>query len=178
MNAINRHARPSSCIRRARPPCADRTIAGMKQALACALVLAGSLTLVAAGPRTFTVEPARSRATINVGKAGAFSFAGHTHEIDAPLTSGVIRLDPDAPSKSDVRLEFNAAAMRVVGKDEPPDDVPKVTQAMLGEMVLDVKKFPSITFESTNVTSMPGRGAAPSLDLTVAGKLTIRGTTK
>jgi polyisoprenoid-binding protein YceI len=147
----------------------------MKKALACALALAGSLPLIAAGPRTFTVEPQRSRATIDVGKAGAFSFAGHTHEVEAPLTSGVIRLDPDAPSKSDVRLEFNAAAMRVTGKGESADDVPKVQQAMLSDMVLDVKKYPSIVFESTSVTA---RGAAPSLDLTVAGKLTIRGTTK
>jgi polyisoprenoid-binding protein YceI len=150
----------------------------MKKALACALALAGSLgtmSLVAAGPRTFTVEPQRSRATIDVGKAGAFSFAGHTHEVEAPLTSGVIRLDPDAPSKSDVRLEFNAAGMRVTGKGESADDVPKVQQTMLSDMVLDVKKYPSIVFESISVTAT---GAAPALDLTVAGKLTIRGTTK
>jgi len=150
-------------------------MAGMTKALACALALTGSLSLVAAGPRTFTVDPERSRATIDVGKAGAFSFAGHTHEVEAPLTGGVVHLDPDAPSRSDVRLEFNAAAMRVTGKGEPPDDVPKVTQTMLGEQVLDVKKFPTITFESTSVIA---KGAAPSLDLTVAGKLTIHGTTK
>ena len=32
--------------------------------------------------------------------------------------------------------------MRVTGKGESPDDVPKVQQTMLGEMVLDAKKFP------------------------------------
>src|SRR6185369_9325388 len=106
---------------------------------------------------------------------GAFSFAGHTHEVEAPLSSGVVHLDPDALSRSNVRLEFNAAAMRVSGKGEPPDDVPKVTQAMLGEQVLDVKKYPTITFESTSVS---GKGTPPSLDLSVAGKLTIRGMTK
>jgi len=148
----------------------------MTKALACALALAlGTVSLVAAGPRTFTVDPERSRATIDVGKAGAFSFAGHTHEVDAPLTSGVIHLDPDMPSRSDVRLEFNAAALRVTGKGEPPDDVPKVTQTMLGEMVLDAKKYPAITFESTSVSA---RGAPPALDLTIAGRLTIHGTTK
>ena len=140
----------------------------MKKALVCALALAGSVTLLAAGPRTFTVEPERSKALIDVGKTGAFSFAGHTHEVEAPLTSGVVHFDPDNPSRADVRLEFNAAAMRVTGKGESADDVPKVTQTMLSDMVLDVKKFPSITFESTSIS---GKGE-------VAGRLTIHGTTK
>ena len=147
----------------------------MKKALACAIAVAGSLTLAAAGPRTFTVEPERSHAMIDVGKAGAFSFAGHTHEVEAPVATGVVHLDPDAPGKSDVRLEFNAAAMRVTGKGESADDAAKVQQTMLGEQVLDVKKFPVITFESTSVTA---KGAAPSLALIVTGKMTIHGATK
>jgi polyisoprenoid-binding protein YceI len=140
----------------------------MKLAFACALALTGSLTLVAAGPRTFTVEPERSRALIEVGKSGAFSFAGHTHEVEAPLTSGVVHFDSDTLSRSDVRLEFSAAAMRVTGKGESADDVPKVTQTMLGEQVLDAKRFPSIVFESTAVSGKTE----------VAGKLTIHGTTR
>jgi polyisoprenoid-binding protein YceI len=147
----------------------------MKAALACALALTGALTLVAAGPRTFTVEPERSRALIEVGKSGAFSFAGHTHEVEAPLTSGVVHFDPDTLSRSDVRLEFNATAMRVTGKGESADDVPKVTQTMLGDQVLDVKKFPSIAFESTAVS---GTGSASSFDLSITGKLTIHGTAR
>jgi polyisoprenoid-binding protein YceI len=143
----------------------------MKTALPCALALAGSLatlSVLAAGPRTFTADAAASRALIEVGKAGAFSFAGHTHEVEAPLASGVIHLDAEMPSRSDVRLEFNAAAMRVTGKGESADDVPKVQQTMLGEQVLDVKKFPTITFESTSINAKND----------VTGKLTIHGVTK
>jgi polyisoprenoid-binding protein YceI len=147
----------------------------MKQAWIGMLVLAGSLTLGAAGPRTFNVDTSRSRALIDVGKAGAFSFAGHTHEVEAPLTSGVVHVDSDNVSKSDIRLQFNAAAMKLTGKGEPPDDVPKVTQAMLSDQVLDVKNFPSITFVSTIVS---GRGSATAIDLLITGNLTIRGTTK
>ena len=147
----------------------------MTKALAVALVLTGPLSLVAAGPRTFTVEPDRSRAMIAVGKSGAFSFAGHTHEVEAPLTSGTVRLDPDTASRSTVRLEFSAAKLRVTGKGESPDDVPKVQEAMIGEQVLDVKKFPTIAFESAGVTA---KGAPPSLELTVEGRLTIHGTTR
>jgi polyisoprenoid-binding protein YceI len=139
------------------------------------LAVAGTLELRAAGPRTFAVQPEQSRALIDVGKSGAFSFAGHTHEVEAPITNGVVHLDTDNPSRNDVRLEFNAAAMRVTGKGESADDVPKVTQTMLSEMVLDVRRYPAITFESTSVTA---KGSAATLDLSVTGKLTIRGKTQ
>jgi len=87
-----------------------------------AATLAAGLGVHAAGPRTFAVEPEQSRALIDVGKAGAFSFAGHTHEVEAPVTSGAVRLDMEDPSHNSVRLEFNAAAMRVTGKGESADD--------------------------------------------------------
>ena len=137
--------------------------------------LAAGLGVEAAGPRTFAVEPDQSRAIIDVGKAGAFSFAGHTHEVEAPVTSGAVRLDTDDPSRNSVRLEFNAAAMRVTGKGESAEDVPKVTQTMLSEMVLDVRRYPAITFESTSVTT---KGSAAALDLAVTGRLTIHGKTQ
>jgi len=142
-------------------------------ALAAALAVGPSV--LAASLRTFTVDPEQSRALIDVGKSGAFSFAGHTHEVEAPLTSGVIHLDTDDPSHDDVRLEFNAAAMRVTGKGDPASDVPKVTAAMLSDMVLDVNRYPAIAFESTGVTA---KGPAGSLDLSVTGRLTIHGKTQ
>jgi polyisoprenoid-binding protein YceI len=129
----------------------------------------------AAAPRTFAVDPEQSRALIDVGKSGAFSFAGHTHEVEAPLTGGVIHLDADDPSHDDVRLEFNAAAMRVTGKGESASDVPKVTATMLSDMVLDAGRYPSITFESTSVAA---KGPPAALDLSVTGRLTIRGKTQ
>ena len=142
-------------------------------AMTAALVTAPAIR--AAGPRAFAVEPEQSRAVIEVGKSGAFSFAGHTHEVEAPLTSGLIRLDPDDPTHGDVRLEFNAAAMRVTGKGESASDVPKVTATMLSDMVLDVMRYPSIAFESTSVTV---RGTRAALELSVTGRLTIHGRTQ
>ena len=144
-------------------------------ATALTVVLSGGHPLGAAAPRTFAVDPEQSRALIAVGKTGAFSFAGHPHEVEAPLTSGVVHLDADDPSRGDVRLEFNAAAMRVTGKGESASDVPKVAATMLSDAVLDVNRYPAITFESTSVT---GKGSAAALDLSVTGKLTIHGKTQ
>ena len=148
---------------------------GILATAALAVAVAGGQPAGAASPRAFTVDPAQSRALIDVGKSGAFSFAGHTHEVEAPLTSGVIHLDTDDPSHDDVRLEFNAAAMRVTGKGESASDVPKVTETMLSDMVLDVSRYPAIVFESTSVAA---KGSAAALDLSVTGRLTIHGKTQ
>jgi polyisoprenoid-binding protein YceI len=133
------------------------------------------MAVLAAGTRTFTVEPDQSRALIEVGKSGAFSFAGHTHEVEAPLTSGIIHLDTDDAAHDDVRLEFSAASMRVTGKGESASDVPKVTATMLSDAVLDVNRYPTITFQSTKVTA---KGPAAALDLSVTGSVTIHGKTQ
>jgi polyisoprenoid-binding protein YceI len=130
--------------------------------------------LAAAAP--FEVDSARSRAVIAVGKSGPFSFmAGHTHEVVASKLTGVIGFDRDAPAQSTVRLEIDARTLKVTGKGDPPDDVPKVQEAMQSAKVLDVARFPSIRFESTSVTVKSQTSTA--LDLIVAGRVTLRDVT-
>jgi polyisoprenoid-binding protein YceI len=126
---------------------------------------------------SFQVDSTRSRAVIAVGKTGAFSFiAGHTHEVVATRLTGIIRVDRDAPTDSSVRLEIDTRALTVTGKGDPPEDVPKVQEAMQSAKVLDVARFPSIRFESTNVTVKSQTAA--TLDLTVGGRITLRDITR
>jgi polyisoprenoid-binding protein YceI len=121
----------------------------------------------------YRVDPARSRATIHVGKAGAFSFiAGHAHEVVGPVESGSIDVDLDALPRSRVSLAIATAQLKVSEKGEPEGDAPKVQAAMSGEKVLDVTHHPRITFESSGVTLQSRRGTR--LDLIVTGRLTIR----
>ena len=123
----------------------------------------------------FDVDQDQSRVTIEVGKAGALSFlAGHTHEVVSPVR-GVIRFDAQDPSHSDVRLEIDAAALKVTGKGDPPDDVPKVQQTMSSDQVLDVERHPTIVFQSTSVVIKAQE--TQGLDLTVSGQLTLRNVT-
>jgi polyisoprenoid-binding protein YceI len=147
---------------------------------AAALVVAGGLVVRAANSRTFTVDSESSHSLIEVGKGGAFSFvAGHVHEVEAPIANGIVHFDPADPSHADVHLEFDAAAMRVTGKGEPPDDVPKVQQVMLSEQVLDVRRYPKITLESTSVSAASGRATSATMfDLTITGKLSLHGATQ
>lgn len=129
---------------------------------------------VRSAPETYRVDPAKSTVTIAVGKSGALSFvAGHTHEVVGPIASGTVDVDRQHLSDARVRLVIAAAQLKVSPAHEPPDDVPKIQETMDGDQVLAVERYRDLIFESTAV-SASGSGEA-SADLTIDGKLTIRG---
>ncbi len=146
--------------------------------LATILLVAVPLTWRApAGLETFNIEPSMSHAAVQVGKAGLFSFAaGHLHEISVPIDAGSVDLDPGDLARSRIRLTIKAWALAVVPKGEPPNDVPKVQEAMQSEKVLDAARYPTIAFESTAVSVTSRAGS--TVDLAVAGRLTIRSATQ
>ena len=128
------------------------------------------------GSVQLTVVPEASRVTIEVGKAGVLSFAGHAHEILAPGVSGTVTLDEADPSKSSMSLEFQAASLRVNGAGEPPGDVPQVQETMLGPRVLDAARFPSVSFRSSRV--VVGARSADGADIRIEGAVTLHGVTR
>lgn len=128
------------------------------------------------GPKILTIDAADSHVTILVGKAGVLSFAGHTHEIATSAVRGRVRFDPADWPHASVSLEFDAAALRVTGKGEAASDVPAVERTMLGEQVLDVRRFPTITFQSRRVSA--AFHGAHAVTLTIDGDMTLRGATR
>jgi polyisoprenoid-binding protein YceI len=133
--------------------------------------------IVRGAARSYTIDASRSSATIEVGKSGVLSFAaGHTHEVLAPAMTGTIAVDVDDPAHSSVRVTVDAAALKVTGKGESAGDVPKVQETMSGTQVLDVRRYPTMTFASTSVAIKSHTGA--TLDALVSGQLTIRGVTR
>ena len=143
--------------------------------LACVLAVLAAPPLGAA-PRTYVVDAAASSVRVHVGKSGAFSFAGHKHEVVAPALSGEVTADPADLAASRVALAFEAAALKVLSEGEPPGDPPKVEEAMRGPKVLDAARFPEITFKSQRVT---GRAAgAGAYDLELAGEIALHGMTR
>jgi polyisoprenoid-binding protein YceI len=147
-----------------------------KDALGAALILALGARSGAAEEMTYVVDPARSTVAIHVGRAGLFKFAGHEHEVLAPRLEGQAQADPGDLGRSSVSLTMDATALRVSGRGEPPEDVPKVQARMVGPELLDVAHFPWVTFRSTKVE---GREVAKGLyDLQVTGDLTLHGVTR
>jgi polyisoprenoid-binding protein YceI len=140
-------------------------------ALAVATVALVGVTLGAQARETFRILSGTT-VTVQVEKGGVFSFAGHEHEVVAPATDGQVTLDRADMTKSAVRLVFDAAAMKVTGKGEPADDVPEVQRVMLSDRVLDVQRYPTITFESRAISRASGSA------LRIDGDLTLHGMTK
>ena len=142
------------------------------------LLLAGLLSSAATQqtPEVLTIDRAASQVTIHVGKAGLFRFAGHTHEVIAQDVRGTVSLDRTNPARSSVRLEIATASLVVTGRGEPTEDVPEVQRVMLSEQVLDVERFPTIVFASREVGV--AHADAESLQLAIAGDLTLHGVTR
>jgi polyisoprenoid-binding protein YceI len=144
-----------------------------------ALIGSGVLLLVA-GPKAqsredFQIQPGTS-VTVRVDKGGVFSFAGHEHEVIAPAIEAQIALDRVDLTRSSVRLVFDAAAMKVTGKGEPAADVPEVQRVMLSDRVLDVRRYPTIVFESRSISRSSSSG--PVVTLRIEGDLTLHGVVR
>jgi polyisoprenoid-binding protein YceI len=138
-----------------------------------ALLVAGQGA--SAAEQAYAVVGAESRLAVHVGRAGLFKFAGHEHQVLARSFEGRILAEPEALERSSVSLRFDAGALRVSGEGEPPEDVPKVQEAMLGPKVLDSVRFPSIAFRTTRVSGKPVGTGVYELQLT--GELSVRDRT-
>lgn len=148
--------------------------ARLRRSLAWLLVLAAAGTRLEAQPETYAVDRAASRLRIHLARAGLMKFLGHEHHIEAPVADGYVEVVGDDPARSSVALRFESARLAVVPGSEPGDDIPKVEERMRGE-VLEVTRYPEITFASTSVRSQGKDGAR--VRLVVAGTLSLRGRT-
>jgi len=139
------------------------------------LLLAGSSS--AAQERVvYSVDSARSKLEIAVYKEGFFRAFGHNHLIAAKSVSGQVLFDARKVENSSVRLKVPAASLSVVDPGESEKDRKDVQATMAGEKVLDVAKYPEITFTSTGVSAI--KPAAEGWELTLSGRLNLHGIEK
>ena len=150
----------------------DRSVRlGVTLALAQGVFLAAPATVRAEAQR-FVLDPQKSRVVVHVGKAGLFKFAGHEHEVVAPLQEGEVVADAADLGRSSVRLVFDAASLRLDATHEPPDDAAKVQETLTGPTVLDAARFTRIVFQSDKVS---GRELPKGVfELAVSGLMEIR----
>jgi hypothetical protein len=114
---------------------------------------------------THQIDTERSKLTVHVSKSGLFSAFADNHVIQAPIARGSLSdREPLA-----VELMVRTSEMKVLDPDLAAAKRAEVQAGMVGEKVLDVARYPEITFSSTMVTS------AGADKWTVVGRLTIRG---
>ena len=111
------------------------------------------------------IDVNKSTLTVRVFKSGAFSAFAHNHEIQAPIAEGKI----DSSGNS-VRLRVESRQMRVLDPEISADKRGEIQHTMQSAAVLDVEKFPEISYQSTSVTSRGEGHWEVRGDLTLHGK--------
>jgi polyisoprenoid-binding protein YceI len=113
-------------------------------AIACVAVAMAFGRPAHGSPRAIDVQ--HSKMTVSVYRQGLFSFVADNHIIEAPIASGWY----DASAKT-VGLTVDAAKMNVLDPTLTPSRRDTVRAAMIGPQVLDVAKYPTISFRSTTI---------------------------
>lgn len=117
------------------------------------------LTLSAAAQETWQLDPPHSSAQFSVRHLGVSTVRGAFTKV-----SGTVQYDAANPAKSSLQATIDAASVdtRVDARDND----------LRSPNYLDVKKYPTITFQSKKVEAAgPGK-------LKIIGDLTIHGVTK
>jgi len=140
------------------------------------IVLLAPFSGTAQGSGSYSIDSQQSKTEIHVYKEGVFKAFGHDHLIAAKQVSGQAQFDPQKIDQSTVRLKIPAKSITIIDPGESEKDRREVQATMEGEKVLDVAKFPEITFTSTSVTS--AKKTPDGWELTLAGKLNLHGVEK
>jgi polyisoprenoid-binding protein YceI len=112
------------------------------------------------------IDVATSKMTVHASKSGVFSFAGHDHTISAPILSGSVD-----EAKHSVEFAVNAKDLRVLDPGESEKNRAEIQTTMLSDKLLDVGRFPTITFRSTKVEQAGPETFAVTGDLSLHGQI-------
>ena len=134
------------------------------------------LSALAQGSASYSIDPQQSKMEIHVGKEGAFKAFGHDHLIAAEQVSGEVQFDSQKIEQSSVHLQVPTKSVTVIDPGESEKDRKEVQVTMEGEKVLDVAKFPEITFASTSISA--AKKTSDGWELTLSGKLNLHGVEK
>jgi polyisoprenoid-binding protein YceI len=136
-----------------------RTLPSLAIALVATVTVTLTVTLTATAQDTWQLDPPHSSAQFSVRHLGVSTVRGAFTKV-----SGTVQYDAANPGKSSLQATIDAASVdtRVEARDND----------LRSPNYLDVKKYPTITFQSKKVE------AAGAGKLKVTGDLTIHGVTK
>ena len=148
-------------------------------------MLLGLLSLVRslqAEPQAYTVDAARSALVVQLFKTGIGGPLAHDHVVRATQYAGQIQVDLADPTRSVVTIEVHTAGLQAdelalrqqygLTKSLSEKDRQEVQAHMQGAGQLDVARYPTIQFRSTQITQQ-AQG-----QYTVTGDLTLHGVTQ
>lgn len=120
----------------------------------------------------FTLKPAESRFTVDVGRAGFLKMFGHDHLVEIRGFRGEVDWQPAEPERSSIRIEVEAASLMVVNEENEEERAQ--IQADMETKALGVENHPRIVFVSEEISL---EGADGNYRGRIAGQLTLKGVT-
>jgi polyisoprenoid-binding protein YceI len=135
--------------------------------LASVMLLCSGSCVTKAAAQDRPIDTTHSVLKIRVFKSGVFSAFAHDHEIEAPIADGTVHLAAN-PS---VALRVHGRELRVLDPDASSGQRAEIQGTMEGPQVLDIKRFPEISFQSTAVQRKDDQ------HWLVRGNLTLHGQT-
>ena len=130
------------------------------------MLVAGMMSIGAASAQEHAIYAAKSSITVRVYKSGVFSAFGHNHEITAPIESGTVNT-----AAHRVELHIKANSLRVRDPEASEKDRGEIQKTMQSSDVLDIQRYPEISFRSTSADP------AGTDSWRLRGNLTLHGQT-
>jgi polyisoprenoid-binding protein YceI len=126
--------------------------------------------------RTYRIVDAQSRFTILVGKAGFLSSAAHDHTIAVKAFTGRVTVNAGTNiTGASMELDIDARSLKVADQDVSEKDRAEI-QSEMETKVLEVSRFPRITFKSVSLSGV--KADAGNWRFTLDGDLSLHGVTK
>jgi polyisoprenoid-binding protein YceI len=125
-------------------------------------------------PRRYVINAARSRLTAQAFAGGLLSAFGHNPIIAFAACTGEILFPPAELSQAQLQLVIQTGTLSVSGKLSEKDR--QEIEQSVRETVLEVQRYPEISFVSTAVKARPTAEGQYHVQLT--GDLTLHGVTR
>ena len=121
----------------------------------------------------YLLDKSASRFTVRAFASGMLSALGHDPTIAIRNFTGDVTFEPSAPEQGSLRVEIQADSLEVTDDIKSKDR--KEMESTMNEKVLEVSKYPTITFES-KVTSAKELSEG-RFQVNLSGTLSLHGDT-
>ena len=128
----------------------------------------------AAARARFVIDARRSRFTVQAFATGILSSMGHNPTIGIRGFSGEVEFDPEAIEAAALSLTIQAASLEVL--DDVRDRDRREMEKVMKDDVLEVAKYPQITYEAAEMEVTRIDGAVYSANIN--GKVSFHGVSR
>jgi polyisoprenoid-binding protein YceI len=120
----------------------------------------------------YVIDPAASRITAQIGRAGLLSSFGHDHTIAFREFRGELRARSGALGRSSLGLTVQAASLAEVAKGFSESERSEIERDAR-DKALEVSKYPEIVYQSARVSATDDESRVE-----IRGELTLHGVTR